>query len=558
MPARTLNLVLTAAAVFALYLIAFFVLGPMPFGPAGYYWFSSGISLAASYAALRLALASRTEHRPFFLVLGFSMLMQALQMTLYLQEHDLLKLAYGVANTLFHFTLVCAWALLALGVVRAIAPLRAVTRVLALVLLGLAALYVLYLTQIHPAEGAEFSDVAADGGSEPTSEMIEQRFRIVGVALDALGLFFGLLVVILGARGGYVLAVIGVSVYAGSNFVFFKLEDLGAGAQTMQIQPIWDLGTLLVLIGLTTLATGEAGRTWKAPDSVLGEGAAARSGLSALLASLTLGAIFVPASVAFALEQRHEWLLFFYLIFCVGSLVFITRLTLGFDRVVAHCREQAHRLMVGRLRIDNLPSAKAGIWRLLELTRLDELLESLEQGAEELRQDVLFLGPDRLYGTVAPRPPRRTISCFVVMPFSASWSDEVHLQVRRACREAGVHPVRGDDLFTPGNFVEDIWQQINDADFIIADITGHNANVFYELGIAHAIAKPVLILTQSVEDLPADLATLRVLSYEAPDVANDWPRRIRESLGPAIGEVQGKFGLNPTPAVETEAERRAP
>ena len=47
------------------------------------------------------------------------------------------------------------------------------------------------------------------------------------------------------------------------------------------------------------------------------------------------------------------------------------------------------------------------------------------------------------------------------------------------------------------DILDDIWQAINAADFVIADITGRNPNVLYELGLAHALAKPVLILSRN-------------------------------------------------------------
>ena len=89
----------------------------------------------------------------------------------------------------------------------------------------------------------------------------------------------------------------------------------------------------------------------------------------------------------------------------------------------------------------------------------------------------------------------------------------MHRILATACEAAGVRPVRGDDLFTPTDILEDIWQSINAADFVIADITGRNPNVLYELGIAHTLAKPVLILSKEAADIPIDLATRRVILY---------------------------------------------
>src|SRR5262249_44681037 len=80
--------------------------------------------------------------------------------------------------------------------------------------------------------------------------------------------------------------------------------------------------------------------------------------------------------------------------------------------------------------------------------------------ATQLKQDVLFLGPERLY--TAPRDPTepRAATCFIVMPFSEEWSPEVHRILSRTCEAAGVRSVRGDDLFTPTDILEDIWQSL--------------------------------------------------------------------------------------------------
>lgn len=51
------------------------------------------------------------------------------------------------------------------------------------------------------------------------------------------------------------------------------------------------------------------------------------------------------------------------------------------------------------------------------------------------------------------------------------------------------------------------------ARIVIADITGRNANVFYELGLAHTVGKDVLLLTQAVSDIPFDLNRFRHIVY---------------------------------------------
>ena len=62
--------------------------------------------------------------------------------------------------------------------------------------------------------------------------------------------------------------------------------------------------------------------------------------------------------------------------------------------------------------------------------------------------------------------------------------------------------------------MEDIWSGINVAKLVIADITGRNPNVLYELGITHTVGKPFVLLTQSAKDIPFDLNQFRHIIYE--------------------------------------------
>jgi hypothetical protein len=62
--------------------------------------------------------------------------------------------------------------------------------------------------------------------------------------------------------------------------------------------------------------------------------------------------------------------------------------------------------------------------------------------------------------------------------------------------------------------VEQIWEQIDKAKVLMADLTGKNPNVFYELGLAHANRKPVIFTSGVLEDVPFDLRHLRVIVYE--------------------------------------------
>ncbi len=65
--------------------------------------------------------------------------------------------------------------------------------------------------------------------------------------------------------------------------------------------------------------------------------------------------------------------------------------------------------------------------------------------------------------------------------------------------------------------MSDIWKSIREARFILAELTGRNPNVFYEIGLAHAIGKPIILLTRNQEDVPFDLKALRYRYYDVND-----------------------------------------
>lgn len=124
---------------------------------------------------------------------------------------------------------------------------------------------------------------------------------------------------------------------------------------------------------------------------------------------------------------------------------------------------------------------------------------------------------------------------FVIMPFTQEWSNDVWEQVLKpAVQEIGMTPIRADDLYGQ-NIMEDVWQSILKAAIIICDTTGRNPNVFYELGIAHTLGKKVLLLTQSIDDIPFDLQAYRHIEYSVSisggnQLKETVKRHIKESL----------------------------
>jgi hypothetical protein len=112
-------------------------------------------------------------------------------------------------------------------------------------------------------------------------------------------------------------------------------------------------------------------------------------------------------------------------------------------------------------------------------------------------------------------------TCFVISPIgeegSEEWShaDKVfrHL-IEPAMKKCGITAVRSDHVHEPGPISKQMLQRILGDDVCIAVLTGHNPNVFYELAIAHAAKRPVIILIQKGEEIPFDIKDLRCVYYD--------------------------------------------
>ena len=109
-------------------------------------------------------------------------------------------------------------------------------------------------------------------------------------------------------------------------------------------------------------------------------------------------------------------------------------------------------------------------------------------------------------------------SCFVMQPFAAPLGDYYDKIYRPAIEKAGLRPVRADaEIFATGKIMDQVWNGINAAKVLVAELTTRNPNVFYELGLAHAMKKPVVLVSAKEDDVPFDLQHIRVIYYDMSD-----------------------------------------
>jgi hypothetical protein len=103
-------------------------------------------------------------------------------------------------------------------------------------------------------------------------------------------------------------------------------------------------------------------------------------------------------------------------------------------------------------------------------------------------------------------------TCFVIMPFSSTasctceeWTEIFEHVLKPAVEGSGLDYECRRSEATRGNVVAAIIRDLDDAHVVMADLTDRNANVFYELGVRHALRNRTIILAQKREDIPFDL-----------------------------------------------------
>jgi nucleoside 2-deoxyribosyltransferase len=97
------------------------------------------------------------------------------------------------------------------------------------------------------------------------------------------------------------------------------------------------------------------------------------------------------------------------------------------------------------------------------------------------------------------------MNAFVLMPFDKSFDDIYQLGIVEASEKFGISASRLDKQIFVSDMLLKIYNEIDNADFIIADMSKRNPNVFYEVGYADAKKKIVLLLTNNADDIPFDL-----------------------------------------------------
>jgi hypothetical protein len=160
--------------------------------------------------------------------------------------------------------------------------------------------------------------------------------------------------------------------------------------------------------------------------------------------------------------------------------------------------------------------------------KLAELFQSIQQALDvqegaklrAIRSEIFEpIAPDKLEMASRARDASSLLTsssnlCFVIMPLAPELDVVYRTLIRPAAEQFGLEVLRANDILQPGAFTEQIRAAIQQARLCIADLSDRNPNVQYEVGIAHSLGKPMVLLSKRIEDIPFDLRSTQVIVYD--------------------------------------------
>jgi len=168
----------------------------------------------------------------------------------------------------------------------------------------------------------------------------------------------------------------------------------------------------------------------------------------------------------------------------------------------------------------------------IDLITVDDLKQAISDRGIEL-PTVPAGKPKKPPAPSLPKRIKRIPRIFIIMPFTPELDDVYHLGIREVVAKVGGSCERADEMQHVGGIVEKIYDSIKGADIIIAELTAANPNVYYEVGFAHALGKPVILLTRNIQNTPFDLRVYNHVIYSSiVDLRERLDRMLSQIMNP--------------------------
>jgi hypothetical protein len=140
--------------------------------------------------------------------------------------------------------------------------------------------------------------------------------------------------------------------------------------------------------------------------------------------------------------------------------------------------------------------------------------------------------------------------CFVIMPFGNSRVDPENARKLDSIYSQWIKPTvesisipgsnekitchRADKTYKPGEIITHVIENLVSSDIVVADLSGRNPNVFYELGVRHAVSNNCILIANDLDDIPFDLRPLRTITYQYEPESM---LQLKDSLEKSIHEI---------------------
>lgn len=213
-------------------------------------------------------------------------------------------------------------------------------------------------------------------------------------------------------------------------------------------------------------------------------------------------------------------------------------------------RRQCVDVFLENLKYLGLLQTIAGAERVISI---EQVLEETPAGSQPAANPAVEAGSPAPAKAVEKTKGKWAKVCFVIAPIGAENSEErkhsdmvLEALIRRALETEGYDVVRADQISEPGMISGQVVEHLLNAGLVVADLSFHNPNVFYELAIRHAIGKPTVHLIRKDDAIPFDLKDFRTITIDTNDkyelvakletYRSEIANHVREAL--ATGSVQ--------------------
>jgi hypothetical protein len=304
-----------------------------------------------------------------------------------------------------------------------------------------------------------------------------------------------------------VLIAIGYALMVATDFVFNTDELQATVVQNSLVEIPWTAAQACVALGIALqrfALSGDSGRVparssayahFAVPILVLTLGAGVTGGL---IASLVHPQTVAIASSLFAIA---------------ASAIGISMLARANGRACDASLNALRRLVTRGAAAEATPAEAPRLVGPLTFGSF-EWLGQAHSIVADAKTGLLPLGPDQMFPVAYAWSPERPRHVFIAMPYAPDWANGVSAWLRSVIRALGWTTSRADELFETRDVLDGVWKGMCESQIVVAELTGRNPNVLYEVGLAHCLGKPVVLLCQRAEDVPFDLMTRRVVFYD--------------------------------------------